>query len=429
MADDGESPRRWSRRQMIAAGAAVAAAATVAAVRKGDRGGRHDAYFLGLSAALRAAGIARPVLVVDRARLRANIQALLHTLAGSRLATRVVVKSLPSLGLLSDIAGGVGTDRFMVFNGPMLVETARWRPAGDLLLGKPLAALEAASVCDELAALALPGAGPQWLVDTPERIREYAAIGRARDRVLRVNVEIDVGLHRGGFRGPADLAAALDLIKATPGLAFSGLMGYDPHVPKAPSPARAYDAVLSRYTESVEVVRARFGADTSGFTFNTAGSPTYALHARDGVATEVAVGSAFVKPKDFDTRTLAHHVPAAFIATPVLKAQDRTQIPGLEPLAGVLTFLDANSERAFFIHGGHWLAQPESPPGLEFNPLFGRSSNQEMLNGSRSVSLRADDYVFFRPTQSEAVLLQFGDLLVYEDGRITDRWPTYPISA
>jgi D-serine deaminase-like pyridoxal phosphate-dependent protein len=94
-----------------------------------------------------------------------------------------------------------------------------------------------------------------------------------------------------------------------------------------------------------------------------------------------------------------------------------------------MTFLDANSERAFFIHGGHWLAQPESPPGLEFNPIFGRSSNQEMLNGSRSVALKADDYVFFRPTQSEAVLLQFGDLLVYEGGRITDRWATFPISA
>jgi D-serine deaminase-like pyridoxal phosphate-dependent protein len=52
-----------------------------------------------------------------------------------------------------------------------------------------------------------------------------------------------------------------------------------------------------------------------------------------------------------------------------------------------------------------------------------------MLNGSRSVPLRPDDFVFFRPTQSEAVFLQFGDLLVYEDGRITERWPTFPVSA
>jgi len=428
MADGERTSRRWTRRRVLLGVAAVGAAGVVAA-RRGDHGGAHNAYFQALSAALRDAGIARPALVIDRARLRANVGALHGTLAGSRLATRIVVKSLPCRSLLEEVARGVGTDRFMVFNGPMILETARWRPDGELLLGKPLAAAEVAAVCDGLAALQGPGPGPQWLVDAPERIRQYAAIGEARNRVLRVNAELDVGLHRGGFGSTEDLAAALDLIRQSPRLSFSGLMGYDPHVPKMPSPGRAYDAVIRRYTESVEVVRSRFGADTSSFTFNTAGSPTYALHARDAVASEVAVGSAFVKPRDFDTPSLAHHVPAAFIATPVLKALERTRIPGLEALAGVMTFFDANSQRAFFIHGGHWLAEPESPPGLEYNPLFGRSSNQEMLNGSRSVVLRPDDYVFFRPTQSEAVLLEFGDLLVYENGRIVDRWPTFPVSA
>ena len=429
MADPTTVPRRWTRRRVIIGAGAVAAAAAVAGLRKSDRGGRHGPYFLALSQALPEAGIARPARVVDRARLRQNIQALTRTLEGSHLATRVVVKSLPARQLLEEIARGVATDRFMVFNGPMILETVRFRPDGELLLGKPLAAPEVASVCDTLAALGTPGPGPQWLVDTPDRIRQYAAIGAARNRVLRINVEIDVGLHRGGFRGTSDLAAALDVIRALPNLAFAGLMGYDPHVPRSPWPQRAYDAVVRRYRESVDVVRSRFGTDATGLTFNTAGSPTYALHARDTVATEVAVGSAFVKPRDFDTRTLAHHVPAAFIATPVLKVLEPTRIPGLEALGGLMAFLDANSERTFFIHGGHWLAEPESPPGLEFNPIFGRSSNQEMLNGSRSVTLKPDDYVFFRPTQSEAVFLEFGDLLVYEDGHIVERWPTFPVSA
>ena len=431
MADSNGPARRWTRRRVLIGGAAVAAVAgtTVALLRKADRGGSHSEYFVNLSHALRDAGIARPALVIDRARLHANIGAVRTTLAGSRLATRIVVKSLPARGLLDEVARGIGTTTFMVFNGPMTLEMARWQPGAELLFGKPLAAPEVASVCDQLAAIGAPGPGPQWLVDTAERIRQYSDIARARGQTMRVNVEIDVGLHRGGLRDARDLGAALDLIRGSPNLSFSGLMGYDPHVPRAPSPDRAYQAVTRRYAEAVDVVRERFGNSTSSFTFNTAGSPTYAMHARDTIATEVAIGSAFVKPRDFDTRTLTHHVPAAFIATPVLKALDRSEIPGLEAFAGVMTFLDANAERAFFIHGGHWLAQPESPPGLEFNPIFGRSSNQEMLNGSRSVALRADDYVFFRPTQSEAVLLQFGDLLVYDDGRIVDRWPTFPVSA
>jgi D-serine deaminase-like pyridoxal phosphate-dependent protein len=422
-------PNRWTRRRMLLGGAAIAAAATVFALRKRDHGGAHDAYFLALSQALREAGIAKPVLLIDRARLRANMQALRSTLQGSRLATRIVVKSLPSPKLIEELVLGLGTERFMVFNGPMVLDTAQVRPAGDMLLGKPLPALEVAAVCDQLAAGGITRLRPQWLVDTPQRIQEYAQIAKSRSQVFRVNAEIDVGLHRGGFQSVQDLSAALDLIKQHPSLEFSGLMGYDPHVPKMPSPSRAYDTVIKRYQESVDVVRSRMGPDTSKLTFNTAGSPTYSLHARDPVATELAIGSAFVKPRDFDTKTLTHHVPAAFIATPVIKAVGETQIPGLEVLSGVMRFFDANSERAYFIHGGHWLAEPESPPGLEFNSLFGRSSNQEILTGSRSMVLKPDDYVFFRPNQSEAVFLQFGDLLVYEDGKIVDRWPTFPVSA
>jgi D-serine deaminase-like pyridoxal phosphate-dependent protein len=35
-----------------------------------------------------------------------------------------------------------------------------------------------------------------------------------------------------------------------------------------------------------------------------------------------------------------------------------------------------------------------------------------------------NDWVFLRPTQSEAVFLQFGDIAVFEGGTIVDAWPT-----
>jgi D-serine deaminase-like pyridoxal phosphate-dependent protein len=173
----------------------------------------------------------------------------------------------------------------------------------------------------------------------------------------------------------------------------------------------------------------RLRVDPATLTLNTAGSPTYRLHLDDANANELALGSSFVKPGDFDLPTLSTHVPAAFIATPVIKAAGQTRIPGLERLAPLLNLLDTNSARAFFIYGGHWLAKPVSPAGLEYSGLFGRSSNQEMLTGSARVALLQDDYVFLRPDQSEAVLLQFGDLAVYENGRISARWPTFPVSA
>jgi D-serine deaminase-like pyridoxal phosphate-dependent protein len=48
-----------------------------------------------------------------------------------------------------------------------------------------------------------------------------------------------------------------------------------------------------------------------------------------------------------------------------------------------------------------------------------------MLNGSAAVELGVDDYVFLRPTQSEAVMLQFGDLVVVRGGAVVDHWPVF----
>lgn len=415
--------RRWTRRAALGGGVVIAAGVgAMLASRKPDRGGAHDAYFTALSKALRQAGIAHPVLVIDQARLAHNIAAARTALA--ELPLRVVVKSLPAPALIEAVAKGMATDRFMVFNGAMLADMARLRPDGDLLLGKPLPVTEAAQFLDSAAA-----AKVQWLIDTPARLAQYAELARQKGLRLRVNFEIDVGLHRGGFPDADALAVALKSAKTEPALEIAGLMGYDPHVPKMPDPDGAYAASQDRYRAAIAVLRDTTGLDPATLTLNGAGSPTYARHARGTVVNEVSVGSAFVKPADFDLPDLAHHVPAAFIATPVIKAQDRMRLPGFEWLSDPLTFMNPNSRRAFFIYGGHWLATPVSPPGLEYSSLFGRSSNQEMLTGSGRVELKPDDYVFLRPNQSEAVFLQFGDIALFDGAAITGYWPTLEVSA
>lgn len=415
---------RGSRRGLLlgAGGAAIAALGALA-LRKPDRGGAHNAYFLGLSRALAEAGLARPTLVVDRARMLANADAAATTLAPSGLPVRLVVKSLPAFGLLDQLAHRLRTNRYMVFNGAMLRQMIDARPDADLLLGKPLPIAEARAFIGAAAA------SPQWLIDTPERLRDYIDAARAANAEIKVNFEIDVGLHRGGFVDVAALNAALEVARGEPLVKVSGLMGYDPHVPKVPDPRGAFARVQRAYRDAVAQVTQTLGVSADTLTLNTAGSPTYKLHAAGTAANEVSIGSAFVKPRDFDTETLTHHQPASFIATPVLKALDRADLPALEALSGALSFWDPNNARAFFIYGGHWLAAPESPPGLQYNTLYGRSSNQELLTGSRRVELGVDDFVFFRPNQSEAVFLQFGPIAIYEDGRIVELIETFPVSA
>ena len=417
------------RRLFVAGGAAVAVGA-VAALRPADRGaGGHNEYFTRLSAALKAAGIAHPVMVIDRERLTANIATVKSAIGPSGHATRVVAKSLPSPKLLETVMRGVGTDRAMVFNGATLEQVAAARPDADLLLGKPLPALEVDAFVARHAGQDAPAAHPQFLVDSTARMVQIIEIARARHAPVRVNCEIDVGLHRGGFTSDADLASALELAAAEPLVRPSGLMGYDPHVVKVPFQAAAMENVRRQYAARRAVLHEKVQADPRVMTFNTAGSPTYRLHLDDGNANELALGSSFVKPADFEIPTLATHVPAAFIATPVIKSAGETRIPGLEFLAPVLRAWDRNSARAWFIYGGHWLATPVSPAGLQYNGIFGRSSNQEMLTGSVGVELGVDDYVFLQPNQSEAVFLQFGDLVVYEGGKETEQWETFPVSA
>jgi D-serine deaminase-like pyridoxal phosphate-dependent protein len=426
--------RTWTRRAaMTSAGVLAVGGIGVLAARKSDKGGSHSQYFADLSTALKRAEMAHPSMIIDLPRLQANIVAARNTLSDSKLKLRVVVKSLPSTKLIEHIASGMHTERYMVFNDAMLSAMALEQPESDLLLGKPLPVLAAerfyrlTSGRDNFAAM-LPFSDPHWLIDSIDRLQQYAQLAQSRNKVFRVSLEIDVGLHRGGFADVESLAQAVSFAKHHAHLEISGLMGYDAHVPKVPDSESAYRKSQEKYQAAIEVLRTNYDANRE-YCFNAAGSPTYSLHAKQTTANEVSVGSAFLKPTDFDLDTLAHHVPAVFIATPVIKALPRAEVPGIEMLTGMRRFLDANTERAFFIYGGHWLAKPESPPGLQYSDLYGRSSNQELLTGSSSVNLQPDDFVFLRPTQSEAVLLQFGDLLVYDGKDIVERWPTFPVSA
>lgn len=413
------------RTVLIGGGALALAGIGTLATRPEERGAMHDPYFNGLAAALKRAGLNRPTLVIDRARLTANIAAVRKSVDAAKLPLRVVAKSLPAPGLLSAILTGMGTQRLMVFSAEMLRQLMTLHPQADYLGGKPLPVSEFIRISSDAASD--PGPRMQWLIDTPQRLREYAEAAKARGITLRASLEIDVGLHRGGFADPQALAEAVTFAKAA-GVEIAGLMGYDPHVPKMPSPDSAWADAQGAYTKAIEVLKgARF--DPAKLTLNGAGSPTFRRHCKGTVANEVSVGSAFVKPGDFDYEDLTDLAPAAFIATPVLKASTDQPLPGVEAFSGAMHWWDRNTTRGFFIHGGHWLAKPVSPQGLEYSKLFGRSSNQELLTGSNRISLKPDDTVFLHPDQSEALFLQFGDIAVFDGGEIADLWPTLSVSA
>jgi len=422
-----------SRRTAILGSAAIIGGGAYLA-KPTDKSGPRDPYFLRLQEAMAVAGIATPTLIVDKTRLNANIDTLMGQLP-SGMGYRIVSKSLPSLKLIEHIRERSGTNRLMTFNLPMLLTLSNKMPEASQLLGKPLPVQAAQNYFENLPSDKARAASQiQWLVDTPKRAKEYEELAVKINQTLKVNLELDVGLHRGGMLAGDKLGTALDIINRSPYLEFSGFMGYEPHVPAIPSIFGWRDRVLqdawNKYRGALAQAGSVFSADVmSGITRNAAGSPTYRYYETTDIANEISVGSCLVKPTHYDTELLTDHQAACFIATPVLKSFAKTQTAGLEFADGITSAWNPNAQKTIFTYGGNWMAEPVDPPGLSYNSVFGRSSNQEMINGGSNLNLDTDDYVFLRPHQSEALFLQFGDIAVYEDGAIVDRWAVFPASA
>jgi len=425
--------KNLSRRQLLIAGTGVAGTATLLNKPR-DESGPRDPYFLRVQSALFDAGIATATLVIDRARLNSNIDTLMSHLPDG-MAYRIVSKSLPSVKLIEHIRDRSGSNRLMTFNEPMLTTLSKEMPEADQLLGKPLPVQAARSYFEKMPGQVSSATRQvQWLIDTPERLKQYSELANEIGQPMRVNIELDIGLHRGGFVPDETLSEALAFIQADEYLRLSGFMGYEPHLASVPQimgwRKSAKTSAWKKYEQCLATAARIFDATTmETLVRNAAGSPTYRYYSDTSLANEVSAGSCLVKPSHFDTELLAPHAPASFIATPVIKASKKTQLPALEFMDGINTAWDPNRRKTVFVHGGYWKADPIDPPGLKFNSTFGRSSNQEMLNGGRALDVEPDQFVFFRPRQSEAVFLQFGDIAVYDEGEIVDFWPVFPPSA
>lgn len=391
-----------------------------------------SAYFARIGQTLREAGVGRPVIVVDLDRLDHNIDvARAHFTDSHRL--RVTEKSLPSIGLLQYVIDRIGSHRVMAFHHPFLPELlAALPPDTDILFGKTIPIAGVAEVWARLdeAQRADAARRVQWLVDCPRTLAELVAFFRARNTPFSVNVEIDVGLHRGGAMDEAELDAILDAIRANaPLVTFTGLMGYDGHLPHAPTIGtklgtmrRGVRAIERTYAGFVDHIRIKFPAlFQTARTFNGGGSKTYSLYAPDSVVNDIAMGSGLLKPRDFDLPTLDEHRPAVFIATPILKRLHPARIPFL----GRVSLRRAVD--GYFIYGGGWSPEIEFPRGIHGHflmdgpPNGNLVSNQSFLYGEADPPVEPGDFVFLRPEQSDAIFL-FDEIRLVRGGKLVGSW-------
>lgn len=395
------------------------------------------AYFQALNEELKRYKNAVPRLLIDLDALDDNIAALKRSLKAG-VNFRIVVKSLPSPQLLQYLIKRLDTANLMVFHQPFLTQLLPQLDARtDVLFGKPMPLQTLAHFYENLPEGALdfdPFKQVQWLVDTTGRLQQYYSFAKQKGQQLGVNLEIDVGLHRGGFMDTASFEAALSFLEQHPEhLNLRGLMGYDPHVVKLPkllcSQEKAFESMCATYRKYMQILRDNYPRLWhEQLTFNGAGSPTIRLHQSDfSPLNDWSAGSCLVKPSGFDRPNLEIFRPASYITTPVLKKFAGTTLPALENYQGVLNVLDASHKQSYFIYGGYWKADYHYPFGLRENKVFGASTNQSMVNAPAETQLEVDDFIFLRPRQSEFVFLQFGKILSIRNRKIVDEWETFRV--
>lgn len=383
-----------------------------------------DHYFKQLNLDLKKQGIATPQLIVDEAALKQNIQHVQIRLAHAQhLKARLVVKSLASLDLLKLLSEQIDTQRFMVFHQPHIISILENFADADILLGKPMPAQVVHQFFEQY--MEWSTAKIQWLIDTKVRLQQYLEIAKKYSICLDINIEIDVGLHRRGVQTTQQFTEILALIQQYPQyLKLSGLMGYDAHVTKVPAiikkPELAYQSSQQTYANYQQLIQKQFPTLWHDeLCFNGGGSPTFSFHTTESVCNDLSFGSMLLKPSDFDHDFLQALQPALWIAAPVLKVLPFTQLPSMAVLDKL-----PHKCKALFIYGGYWMANYVYPDQAHTHVLYGRSSNQELINVPKNCDTQVDDFVFLRPTQSEAIIPQFSNLMLYKKNRF-ESWQTF----
>lgn len=370
-----------------------------------------DAYFQQLNKCLKKQGNGQPQLIVDVDQFEQNLRHIASQIS-AYLKPRLVVKSLANLYLMQSAAKELKTQAFMLFHLPHILKIKAEFKDSDLLMGKPMPIQALDHLFKQNREVI---AEVQWLIDSEQRLEQYLNFAHQHHVKLKLNLEIDIGLHRGGFN---DLTLFKKVLKRmtseSDALTLSGLMGYDAHVSKLPSvlfsTIKNYQKSQQRYQQFIQVINDTCpDVDVTQLCLNGAGSGTLQYHCTTTVCNDVSFGSLLMKPLDFEIAGLEQLKPALWIACPVLKKLQHIELPGLE-----LFDPFAIQPSAICIYGGYWRGVCEYPKGAKPHSLYGRSSNQELLKIPSHCHIEVDDYVFIRPAQSEAIIPQFEHLYIYD---------------
>ncbi len=444
--DEGERGDVTRRRFLAAAGVAGVASVAAPGVAAGAAAGRprveaERAAALGsggsptsrrtLARLAREHGRGEPLMFVDLAAVDRNAKVILGFAARQGWAVRPALKAFQCPRLCAYVLGRLPKPKGLVFHLRQVDQIMAVAPAGtDLLMGYP-------PTRGELRAH-LRSAPPRGqrrhrltlLASSVELLEDMDRLARSTPRrvPLDVALEFDSGLGRGGLHHPAQISAAIRVLRrARRRLRLRAVVCYDGHATLTGQIAvRRTVAGQAReyYARYLAQLRAEGGDlyDHARLVRNGPASSNYRNWAGSRECNEISPGSAFVYAGYLRTFDRDGLVPALTQCAPVLKdvgpypTELVTKVP-IPPITG----------EEYFLKGSSWPddggTQPlfVYPPGVQDNLREGGRAAVYAPKGS----LRTEDYVLMWPNQAGDGIDYFGALNAVRSGRVRDVWPTF----
>lgn len=356
-----------------------------------------------------------PALVIDRAVVRANVEAMAATAKAAGVALRPHAKThkMPQVARLQLDAGAVG------LTVAKLGEAEVFADAGvtDLLIAYPIVGQTKLARLIALARRLATASGGRLAVAV-DAVSTAASISRAADAAgveLFVRAEVDTGMHRLGVApASAALVELAQAIDALPALRFEGVMTHEGQAYQSPDEAeleRAAAAACELMVESAAAIRAA-GVDCQVVSMGATATARFAA-GHPGV-TEIRPGT-YV----FNDRSQVAHgsaAPGDLAATVLATVVSRpsAEIACVDAGAKALT-----SDRMIVRDAGadHGAVEPAGWPierASEEHGLVRLPAGADVAVGTR---------VSIVPNHICPVVNLFDAVTVVERGRVVDRWP------
>ena len=374
-----------------------------------------------------------PFAFVDLDAMWANADAML---ARTReMPIRMASKSIRARALFERIL-----NRDERFRGVMtftLPETNWLASQGyeDLLLAYPTTDLEALAE-HALHAAARPEGAPILTVDCVEHLDMIESVLGSQAGTVRLSMELDAGWHglggrvqagakRSPIRSPEQGVALAEQIARRDKLELVAIMAYEGQIsgvgdqpPNRPWRGRmikwmqknSIEEIAERRTEFVRRVKEVAPIEI----VNGGGTGSLEFTSAEAEVTEVAAGSGFYAPHQFDHYSWFSLTPAAAFALPVVR----------RPGPGVVTAL-GGGYLSSGAPGPARMPVPWLPEGLTLDKEEGAGEVQTPLLGEAADGLGLGDNVYMRHSKAGELCERFDSLYLIEGGEIVDQVPTY----